>query len=88
MLERKRRTKTGAVGEGDDDFDVELGEGVGPQEDGVVADATLEEEVDNWDENGEDWDDDEPTQAGSMGDDSTKGKASEDEASNPKKRND
>jgi len=88
MLERKRRTKTVNIGEGgDDDYDVELGEGIGLQEDGIVEGATLEEEVDNWDENGEDWDDDEPTQAGSMGDGSTKSKASEDEALEPRIRN-
>jgi len=89
MLERKRRNKTVNVGEGGDDvFDVELGEGLGPQEEGVVREATLEAEVDNWDENGEDWDDDEPTQAGSMGEVSTKSKASEDEALESKARND
>jgi hypothetical protein len=39
---------------------VELGEGTGPQESGVTGtrSQTLEEEVDNWDENAEDWEED------------------------------
>ncbi|PQE32395.1 hypothetical protein CJF32_00001145 [Rutstroemia sp. NJR-2017a WRK4] len=65
MLERKRLAKTYHVVPGDDELDLELGEGVGPQESGVTstvaaAERTLEQEVDNWDENVEDaWDDDE-----------------------------
>jgi hypothetical protein len=61
MIERKRRSKSFSRGIGDDDeFDVELGDGPGAQEGGVVK-PTLEEEVDNWDENAQDWDDDDPT---------------------------
>jgi hypothetical protein len=60
MLERRRsRRQYGAV-PGEDEADVELGEG---HESGVVDGAparTLDEEVDNWDENAEDaWDEDE-----------------------------
>ncbi|KAF5876722.1 uncharacterized protein Bfra_003128ia [Botrytis fragariae] len=45
----------------DEEQDLELGEGVGAQESGVAAASrTLDEEVDNWDENMEDaWDEDE-----------------------------
>ncbi|KAL7797229.1 hypothetical protein V8C37DRAFT_370400 [Trichoderma ceciliae] len=63
MLERKRQRKhyDAVPGEdGEDGEDVELGEG---QESGVMdaptRGRTLEEEVDNWDENAEDnWDED------------------------------
>ncbi|OTB00311.1 hypothetical protein M426DRAFT_324361 [Hypoxylon sp. CI-4A] len=65
MLERKRQARYNAV-PGEDPTDLELGEGVGPQEEGVMSaagnerSATLEEEVDNWDENAVDaWDEDE-----------------------------
>lgn len=65
MLERKRLAKQYQVVPGDDveDGDVELGEGVGAQVSGEVTSVkptrTLDEEVDNWDENVEDnWDDD------------------------------
>ncbi|RGP69834.1 hypothetical protein FLONG3_7660 [Fusarium longipes] len=62
MLERKRRRRYSAV-PGEDQGDVELGEG---HESGVVEGTsrprTLEEEVDNWDENqmDDDWDEEEP----------------------------
>lgn len=72
MLERKRQRKTYTAVPGEDDVvdgdmvqDIELGEGiVGEQETGVVqaegpsrSKMTLEEEVDNWDENApDDWD--------------------------------
>ncbi|QSZ31480.1 hypothetical protein DSL72_001045 [Monilinia vaccinii-corymbosi] len=61
MLERKRLAKTYHVVPGDEERDLELGEGVGAQESGVAAATrTLDDEVDNWDENVEDaWDDDE-----------------------------
>jgi hypothetical protein len=61
MLERKRAARGyGAVaGDDFDERDVELGEGVGEQESGVVR-PTVEEELDNWDENAEDWDTTEP----------------------------
>ncbi|KAG9250523.1 uncharacterized protein F5Z01DRAFT_677650 [Emericellopsis atlantica] len=60
MLERKRQRKTYNAVPGDDEGDVELGEG---HENGVLSEAprtrSLEEEVDNWDENApDDWDDD------------------------------
>ncbi|KAG8669881.1 hypothetical protein FPOAC2_09223 [Fusarium poae] len=61
MLERRRRRRYSAV-PGEDQGDVELGEG---HESGVVEGAsrslTLEEEVDNWDENqiDDDWDEEE-----------------------------
>jgi hypothetical protein len=88
MLERKRRSKTGTfLGDDGEEFDVELGEGIDPQEQGIVIEPTLEEEVDNWDENGEDWDD-EPTAAGSLGDDSTKTTTSEDAVLDSKVRSD
>lgn len=60
MLERKRLAKTYHVVPGDEDQDVELGEGAGAQESGVTdAPRTLDDEVDNWDENIEDaWDED------------------------------
>ncbi|KAF2666653.1 hypothetical protein BT63DRAFT_441744 [Microthyrium microscopicum] len=80
MLERKRHGRTfGPLAEGEEeDFDVELGEGIGSQENGVIPEATLEAEVDNWDENAEDWDEDEANE-----DDA---KPSDDEVG--KKRND
>lgn len=68
MLERRRSSRYGAVpGDGGNVDDVELGvagighhddrggdEGLGPQETGVMS---LEQEVDNWDENAVDnWD--------------------------------
>ena len=61
MLERKRQRKTYNPVPGEDDGDVELGEG---HENGVTAGSsrsrTLEEEVDNWDENApDDWEEDE-----------------------------
>ncbi|KAK6226553.1 VanZ like family protein [Colletotrichum tabaci] len=70
MLERKRRTKTYQAVPGEDDEDVELGEGhetgviesSGARDGGIgVGDGgrTLEKVVDNWDENQvDDWDED------------------------------
>ncbi|KAK1585124.1 VanZ like family protein [Colletotrichum navitas] len=70
MLERKRRAKTYQAVPGEDDADVELGEG---HETGVVESSgtrdgsggvdaggrSLEQEVENWDENQvDDWDED------------------------------
>lgn len=68
MLERKRQRRAYNAVPGEDEADVELGEGdglvEGGQEEGVTPSAgpgrstTLEEEVDNWDENAIDnWDD-------------------------------
>ncbi|KAH6677408.1 hypothetical protein B0J14DRAFT_584184 [Halenospora varia] len=67
MLERKRLAKHYQVVPGEEEHDLELGEGVGAgvgaQESGTISTAprpTLDEEVDNWDENVEDnWDEDE-----------------------------
>jgi len=73
MIERKRRNRSLSTGNVDDDL--ELGE----QETGVERDATLEEEVDNWDENEQDWDDDDPTATET---------ASGEETIPPKKRDD
>lgn len=60
MLDRRRQRKTYHAVPGEGEADVELGEG---QETGVVdgpsRPQTLEEEVDNWDENAQDdWEDD------------------------------
>ncbi|TVY12815.1 Uncharacterized protein LARI1_G008949 [Lachnellula arida] len=68
MLERKKRNKQSyqPVG-GEEEEDVELGEGVGAQESGEVGRVpqSLDEAVDNWDENVEDdWDADEHTDEG------------------------
>ncbi|KAI3319013.1 hypothetical protein HD806DRAFT_299935 [Xylariaceae sp. AK1471] len=67
MLERKRQRRYSAVA-GDEPGDIELGIGGGldGQEEGILAaeteqhrSTTLEEEIDNWDENAVDnWDDD------------------------------
>lgn len=57
MLERRRQNKAYNAVPGEDVEDLELGEGEG-HETGVVQAQTLEEEVDNWDENAVDnWDD-------------------------------
>lgn len=63
MLERKRGRKHYNAVPGEDEDDLELGEGSGTQEEGIMTAAgdqrttTLEEEVDNWDENAVDnWD--------------------------------
>lgn len=55
MLERKRLAKSYQVVPGDEQ-DLELGEGIGAQESGTTSAErpTLDEEVDNWDENAED----------------------------------
>lgn len=66
MLERKRLRRQYNAVPGEEDGDLELGEGLLPQEEGVMPGngsdrgTTLEEEVDNWDENAVDaWDEDE-----------------------------
>lgn len=58
MLERRRKARFGTLVDGAGTDDVELGvhpsSGLGPQESGTT---TLEQEVDNWDENAVDnWD--------------------------------
>ncbi|OAA62928.1 VanZ domain protein [Cordyceps fumosorosea ARSEF 2679] len=60
MLERRRQKKTYTAVPGEDDGDLELGEGheTGIVEDGGAPPQTLEEELDNWDENApDDWED-------------------------------
>lgn len=78
MVDRKRTKKNYMAVPGDeaDDHDLELGEGLGGQESGVVhhetapAAVSLETELDNWDENAEDaWDEeDQPTGTSTEGD--------------------
>jgi hypothetical protein len=59
MIERKRAARGYNAVAGDDDLDVELGEGMAGQETGVVR-STVDEELDRWDENAEDWDTTDP----------------------------
>jgi len=62
MLERKRKSKTYTFAPGEnEEFDLELGDDIGTQHEGVIRGQTLDQEVDNWDENAQDWDDDDPT---------------------------
>lgn len=99
MLERRRRGRRYDAVPGEDEADLELGEGAGlaaddGQEEGVIGTAsneratTLEQEVDNWDENAVDaWDQDEGD--GDIGAASTKPKAPEPNVADtgePKKR--
>ena len=69
MLDRRRQRKAYNAVPGDDQGDVELGEG---HETGIMDSSsrsrTLEEEVDNWDENAVDqWDDDDEVNQPSNG---------------------
>lgn len=59
MIERKRAARGYNAVAGDDELDVELGEGVGGQETGVVR-STVDDELDRWDENEEDWETTDP----------------------------
>ncbi|KAL6709605.1 hypothetical protein ACN47E_001540 [Coniothyrium glycines] len=59
MLERKRAARGYAAVVGDEEQDIELGESVNGQESGVVR-PTVDEELERWDENAEDWDTTEP----------------------------
>ncbi|KAI9929070.1 hypothetical protein ASPWEDRAFT_106129 [Aspergillus wentii DTO 134E9] len=82
MLERRRKARFGALG--DDPEDVELGDrsgltredehedgGLGPQESGVMS---LEQEVDNWDENAVDnWDTEDVADEGQKSDGKKRG---------------
>ncbi|KAG6037016.1 hypothetical protein E4U41_005352 [Claviceps citrina] len=66
MLERKRQQKTYNAVPAVDEEDIELGAsqetGITLADDGPSAAPSLEQEVDNWDENAtDDWDDEEPT---------------------------
>jgi hypothetical protein len=88
MLERKRRAKgyQPVVGE-----DVELGEGVGTgvgeQESGETAGQSLDQEVDNWDENEvDDWDAEEHTGTEDENGPKTPSASSAGEAEDAKKR--
>ena len=83
MLERKRQARQYNVVSGEED--VELGEGMSDhegQESGVTGERsrTLEEEVDQWDENN--WEEDEPTATEDSGD-ATKVSDDDAEAANP-----
>ncbi|KAF2827473.1 hypothetical protein CC86DRAFT_211530 [Ophiobolus disseminans] len=62
MMERKRAARGYGAVPGDDELDVELGENVEGQESGVVR-PTVDEELERWDENAEDWDTTEPEPA-------------------------
>ncbi|KAI1842374.1 hypothetical protein JX266_011415 [Neoarthrinium moseri] len=82
MLERKRGRRTYDAVPGEDEADLELGEEVGAHEEGVMSAAgnerstTLEEEVDNWDENAVDaWDEEDGD--GDIGASSSKPKETE-----------
>lgn len=70
MLERKRAAKQYMTVPGDEETDLELGEGVSGQESGtttVTPARSLEAEVDNWDENAEDaWDEEGPAGTDSL----------------------
>jgi hypothetical protein len=81
MLERKRAARGYGAVPGDDDLDVELGETTDGQESGVVR-PTVDEELERWDENAEDWETTEPEPAN--------GKATADggDLGDGKKRND
>lgn len=60
MLERRRAARNYQVVPGEDQ-DIELGESAVDQETGVISSSeppNVTEELDNWDENAEDWDDD------------------------------
>jgi len=91
MLERKRRAKQYHILTGDEEGgDVELG-GIEPQESGVTdatPGPTIEEEVDNWDENAEDAWDDEDITAGGEAAKTPSGGIANDEVAEGKKRDD
>ncbi|PSK46097.1 hypothetical protein B9Z65_5065 [Elsinoe australis] len=72
MLERRRAAKNYNLVPGEDqDVDVELGENIHreEQETGVIggAEQTVTEQLDNWDENAEDWEDPEDDEVGKTG---------------------
>ncbi|KAF3491567.1 uncharacterized protein GIQ15_01084 [Arthroderma uncinatum] len=55
MLERRRKARFGALMEnGEEDVELGLANGTGEQESGITNAQSLEDEVDNWDENAED----------------------------------
>jgi hypothetical protein len=59
MLERKRAARGYTAVAGDEERDIELGENPEGQESGVVR-TTVDEELERWDENAEDWETTEP----------------------------
>lgn len=64
MLERRRLNKLYHIVPGDEEGDLGQDLELGEQGSGVTPVPTLEEQLDNWDENVEDnWDDEEPTAA-------------------------
>ncbi|KAI9789581.1 MAG: hypothetical protein M1835_001549 [Candelina submexicana] len=94
MLDRKRQAKHYHIVPGDEEnFDVELGEGVGAQEDGAVESAAslAEGEAENWDAHGDDdWDDEGPAGTESLDGEGPKTPSSGsagDEMADGKKRN-
>ncbi|KAK8217980.1 hypothetical protein IWZ01DRAFT_133561 [Phyllosticta capitalensis] len=85
MLERRRQAKLyhAVPGEDNDEVDLELGEGANSrgQESGVIREGgeggmSVEEELDNWDENAEDWDAEE-ADGGGAGSSKSKGEVAE-----------
>ena len=95
MLERRRAAKNYQIVPGDeiDDHDVELGEGVGTerQESGVIpaTEPTVTQQLDNWDENAEEWDEDEGVGNGTSDGEGQKTPASStDDGADAKKRHD
>ena len=95
MLERRRATRNYHIVPGDDDHDhdLELGDAVrheDPQESGVISASSMlsvTEELDNWDENAEDWDDD-TGDTKKVQDVATANASVEDETTESKKRSD
>ncbi|KAA8622515.1 hypothetical protein PtrSN002B_005950 [Pyrenophora tritici-repentis] len=62
MLGRKRAARGYTAVAGDEERDIELGDHIQDQESGVVR-PTVDEELERWDENAEDWDTTEPEPA-------------------------
>jgi len=76
MLERRRAAKYSVLAGGEGDEDVELGEssrGADGQETGVTGGPSLDQEIENWDENAEDaWDEEDGQTAESTSGDGQK----------------
>lgn len=89
MLDRRRAAKSYHTVPGDDlERDVELGEGVGEQETGVTRGRTVEEELENWDENEVDWESTEPTEMANGDGDASKTGDGDGKEADGKKRGD
>ncbi|KAL9069012.1 MAG: hypothetical protein Q9157_006315 [Trypethelium eluteriae] len=94
MLERKRQAKYDAVpGEEGAEADLELGEGIGPQETGVAEEPTTAAATadDNWDNDADNWEEEDQTTGteSAEGDGKTTPSTSVDtELANGKKRDD